>query len=80
MLKESKDLQAPLSVIYYEQYDSINELEVNINEIKDNIQCVVSNIDLKIDAPIFKFGDSQCPALNDYADGVDTMQFLIDLK
>jgi hypothetical protein len=80
MLKESKDLQAPLSVINYERYDSINELEANINAIKDNIQCVVSNNDLKIDAPIFKFGESQCPALNDYADGVDTMQFLKDLK
>jgi hypothetical protein len=80
MLKESKDLQAPLSVIYYERYDSQEELELKINEIKDQVQCVVSKMALNIDAPIFSFGDSQCPALNDYADGVDTLQFLIDLK
>lgn len=79
MLKESKEMQAPLSVLYYERYDAIEDLEVNINEKKEYIQCVVSNMYLKIDSPIFKFGDSQCPALNDYADGVDTMQFLIDL-
>ena len=79
MLRESKDLQAPLSVIYYERYDSIENLESSLNEIKDTIQCVVSNMNLNIESPIFKFGDSQCPALNDYADGVDTMQFLINL-
>lgn len=79
MLKESKDLQAPLSVLYYERYDSIEGLESTINEIKDQIQCVVSNVALNIEAPIFKFGESQCPALNDYADGVDTMQFLNEL-
>ncbi|MFN5705884.1 MAG: acyl-CoA reductase [bacterium] len=80
MLRESKDLQAPLSVIYYERYDSIENLESSLNEIKDTIQCVVSNMNLNIESPIFKFGDSQCPALNDYADGVDTMQFLIKYK
>ncbi len=80
MLKESKDLQAPLSVIYYERYDSIENLESGLNEIKETIQCVVSNMNLNIESPIFKFGDSQCPALNDYADGVDTLQFLIDLN
>jgi hypothetical protein len=37
-------------------------------------------MNLNIESPIFKFGDSQCPALNDYADGVDTLQFLIDLN
>ena len=26
------------------------------------------------------FGEAQCPALNDYADGVDTMKFLLGLK
>lgn len=80
MLRESKNLQAPLSVIYYERYDSIENLESSLNEIKDTIQCVVSNMNLNIESPIFKFGDSQCPALNDYADGVDTLQFLIDLN
>ncbi len=80
MLRESKDLQAPLSVIYYERYDSIENLESSLNEIKETIQCVVSNMNLNIESPIFKFGDSQCPALNDYADGVDTLQFLIDLN
>lgn len=79
MLKESKDLQAPLSVVYYERYESVEELEQTITQIKDNVQCVVSNMKLNIDSPIFKFGESQCPALNDYADGVDTMQFLINL-
>ena len=79
MLKESKDLQAPLSVIYYERYDSAENLASTLNEIKDQIQCVVSNIKLNVSIPQFSFGESQCPDLNDYADGVDTLKFLIEL-
>lgn len=80
MLKESKDLQAPLSVLYYERFDNVEVLEERLNAISGDIQCVVSNMNLKIASPIFGFGESQCPALDDYADGVDTMAFLNSLK
>ena len=43
----------------------------------DAIQCVVGN-DKGIEN-IIDFGKSQQPGLMDYADGVDTIQFLIGL-
>jgi hypothetical protein len=40
--------------------------------VKDNseqIQCIVGN-------DFIPFGNSQCPALSDYADNVNTLEFL----
>ena len=79
MLKESKDLQAPLSVLYFERYDNVEALEDRLNEMSEAIQCVVTKMNLKISSPVFGFGESQCPALDDYADGIDTMAFLNNL-
>ena len=50
-----------------------------IKEINQNlkiIQCIVGNIS-KI--KLVKFGDSQKPNLWDYADDIDTIQFLLSL-
>ena len=43
---------------------------------KDEIQCVVSKIDLGVNIP---FGKTQQSELWDYADNVDTMEFLLGL-
>ena len=45
----------------------------------DNLQCVVSNVDLQGVATV-PFGQSQHPAIDDFADGVDTIQFLKNLN
>jgi hypothetical protein len=47
-----------------------------IIERKDEIQCVVSKIDLGVNIP---FGKTQQPELWDYADNVDTIAFLLSL-
>lgn len=77
LLKEDKGLASPVGVLYYEYYDDINELEKELKEREDEIQCVVSSgyTPLKTLA----FGTTQSPSWSDYADGVDTIQFLIDL-
>lgn len=77
LLKESKDLVSPISVLFYEVYENIASLEVTLDQIKDKIQCIVSK-DAWFERS-FSFGQAQCPALDDYADGVDTLDFLINL-
>ena len=73
LLKEETAISSPVSVLYYEYYNSKSELETVIETNKDNIQCVVS----KTDVP---FGKSQNPNLWDYSDGVDTIDFLLKIK
>lgn len=76
LLKEDKNLSSPLAVVFYEEYTNIQELEQSLEQQQENIQCVVSQKILNISAPLFELGKSQCPALDDYADGVNTLQFL----
>lgn len=78
LLKEDERIASPLAVVYYEEYDSLSDVESFINNHADQIQCVTSMTPLNIRTPQFALGGSQCPALNDYADGVDTLKFLTD--
>lgn len=77
LLKEDESLSSPVAVIHYEYYNSLDELKITLEELKENIQCVVSNAE---ELNTFKLGQAQQPALWDYADGVDTIQFLLELK
>jgi hypothetical protein len=74
LVKEDERFASPLAVLYYEEYENITALDKILVEQADQIQCIVSNESLSMDT--FAFGQSQCPALWDYADGVDTMGFL----
>jgi hypothetical protein len=74
LLKEDKRMASPLAVVYYEEYESFLELEKELLENKEGIQCIISSSDLSMN--ILPFGQSQRPGLWDYADGVDTMEFL----
>jgi hypothetical protein len=70
-------LVSPISVIFYETYASQIELREKIEAKKAKIQCVVSK-NAWFEGSV-AFGDSQKPKLWDYADGVDTMLFLLEL-
>ena len=77
-VKEDTSLHSRIASLHFEYYKDEDHLGELLESQKENIQCIVS---LKpIDAyPCFKFGDAQQPYLNNYADGVDTMQFLTTL-
>jgi hypothetical protein len=75
LLKEDQSLSSPIGVLFYEYYDDINSLNARLNDLQDEIQCIVSSKDLIKDS--VSFGMSQCPRLTDYADGIDTMKFLL---
>lgn len=77
LLKEDHRLASPLAVIYFEEYDNIQNLEQKLQTIEDQIQCIISNAELNIKT--YDFGKSQQPGLQDYADGIDIMRFLREL-
>lgn len=74
LMKESESLYSPVGVIYYSFYSDIDEVNEFINENKEDIQCVVT--DLQEIPNAIDLGAAQCPQLWDYADGVDTLSFL----
>ncbi|MEL6976411.1 MAG: acyl-CoA reductase [Bacteroidota bacterium] len=73
LLKEDASNASPISVLFYEYYSQKENLEQLLTENKDALQCVVTH--LKIPQAI-SFGQTQKPALSDYADDVDTLAFL----
>ena len=77
LLKESKDLVSPISVLYYDQYKNENDLKFLLEENKKKLQCILTS-DAWLDRSI-PFGTAQKPNIDDYADNVDTMQFLTGL-
>ena len=76
MIKEGNEMHSPISTINYEYYDNISHLNEKIKQQEDNIQCVVSNI--KFEGRI-DFGETQNPSLNQYADNIDVMNFLLTI-
>jgi hypothetical protein len=72
ILRPSEAIASPIATIFYERYSNEDELYKSLVLRADEIQCIVS----KKDVP---FGKSQEPELWDYADGVDTMEFLLGL-
>ena len=78
ILKESPAIISRIGSLHYEYYTDINELAKWINNNQNDIQCVVSQQPIP-NVEIVAFGNTQCPSIDTYADGVDTMQFLLAL-
>jgi len=75
-LKEDSSYASPISSVFYEYYEDIEVLKTQLKNDADQIQCIVSNGIVENSIP---FGKTQKPELWDYADNVDTIQFLIQL-
>ncbi|VAV84558.1 FIG00652698: hypothetical protein [hydrothermal vent metagenome] len=73
MLKEDVSYASPIASLFYEYYESKDQLKQKLKLDKESIQCIVGNLDIENIVP---FGDTQKPQLWDYADGVDTLDFL----
>ena len=72
LVTENDDLVSPVGVLYVHRYSNEASLVAWIAEREEKIQCKVG---LEI-----VFGQSQHPALDDFADGIDTYDFLVNLK
>ena len=74
-LKEDQSHASPISSVFYEKYDDIKDLQKRLESESEQIQCIVS--DNLIENSI-AFGQTQKPALWNYADNIDTISFLIN--
>lgn len=77
LFQEDMGIASPVGVIYIQYYSSVKEITRYILSQANHIQCVVSHMSLK--SPVIPFGHAQYPELMDYADGIDTMKFLLEL-
>jgi hypothetical protein len=81
MLVENPAIASPISTVHFEYWKDIETLKVRLRENAAKIQCVVANKPEIWEMPsVVRFGQSQHPELWDYADGVDTMEFLLGLS
>ena len=71
ILTENSNMFSPISQLYFEYYNDIENL-TNFLQDQNDIQCLVGN-------NFVPFGKAQNPDLFTYADGEDTMQFLLSL-
>lgn len=77
MLTENAGFSSRIAALHYERYDKVEALEQQLSSHRDAIQCVIGRPGLLPHTPVIPFGQAQEPELWDYADGVDTMQFLL---
>ena len=77
LLKESEKIGSPVGTIYFEYYKSENQIKEMIKKNNEKIQCIVSNNNYR---KTIKFGETQMPNLNDFADDIDTFNFLLKLN
>lgn len=77
LLKESEKIGSPVGTIYFEYYKSENQIKEMIKKNNEKIQCIVSNNNYQ---KTIKFGETQMPNLNDFADDIDTFNFLLKLN
>jgi hypothetical protein len=87
LLKKDVGMSSPVSVLFYEFYENKKQLYERLRKDKEHLQCMVAEkefstkeSDQHLAIPIVHFGQTQHPNLWDYADGVNTVKFLSDLR
>ena len=73
-LKEDQSHASPISSIFYESYENTTILQKRLQSESEQIQCIVSDNVIENSIP---FGQTQKPALWNYADNIDTISFLL---
>jgi hypothetical protein len=74
IIKEDKGLFSPVSVLFYQEFDSEEPIANYISANATQIQCVVGKGQDRI-----PFGYSQQPVITEFADKVNTLDFLVHL-
>jgi hypothetical protein len=76
MLKEDEGYSSPIATCFFEYYENQDQLKAKLQADADKIQCIVTNGFYENENA---FGQTQNPHLWDYADGVDTVSFLLKI-
>ena len=73
MIKEDQSYSSPIATVFYEYYEDEITLKKKLKQDKEKIQCIVAKDFIEGEVA---FGQTQQPSLTDYADGVNTLEFL----
>ncbi|SFU71820.1 Acyl-CoA reductase (LuxC) [Pustulibacterium marinum] len=76
MLKEDQSFGSPIATLFFERYENLETLRKELTSKSEQIQCIVGNL---ADINTVPFGETQKPQLWDYADNVDTVDFLLKI-
>jgi len=76
MLKEDKSYSSPISSVFYEYYENYEDLKLLFEQKDKQLQCIVN---FQKNTKNVDFGKTQYPDLQDYADGIDTVDFLLKI-
>ena len=76
LLTENAALACPVSVLHYQTFDDLSAVKKELSQKAEEIQCIVASAATGIAASV-SFGRSQEPEAWEYADGADTVQFLL---
>jgi hypothetical protein len=77
ILTESDQYSSPIPVLYYEFYKTLESLKDKLASDDEYIQCIAT--DAFTGENTVPLGSTQSPGLTDYADGIDTLKFLLEL-
>jgi len=77
LLTENASLRSPLAVLHYSFYTHFTDMVAELEAQEESIQCIAAAHQILPRA--VPFGKTQEPGLADYADGRDTMAFLMGL-
>ena len=72
MLRENENLHSPVAVLHYQFYKDETELQIQLELNMENIQCIIGKNHIP-------FGYSQQPVISDFADNMNTSEFLLSL-
>ena len=76
MIKEDESYASPIATLFYEYYDNEIDLKIKLHQEKEKIKCIVAKNFLENEVA---FGQTQHPKLTDYADGINTLEFLSNI-
>jgi hypothetical protein len=80
MVLENAAIPSRIGTLHFEKYTDKSALAAKLEGQQEEIQLVATNPGfLETSLPTFAFGEAQRPGLGDYADGVDTLAFLVGL-
>ena len=77
LLKKAAEFSSPVSVLHYQTYNDTKMLQELLTDNAEKIQCIVSRKAHWTNS--YAFGKAQSPTILDYADGIDSTTFLLEL-
>ncbi|MDR2963957.1 MAG: hypothetical protein LBU90_10060 [Bacteroidales bacterium] len=78
LFTEHTAYNSAIAVNHFEYYDALEQVSETLQHDADVLQCVLSNSAIN-GVKILPLGTAQKNTLFDYADGIDTLEFLINL-